>query len=209
MHNPNPLPWPSSTTDHLVSLVQQLPPNTSNQYLRYILFCYSSLSSCTDHESDSSSDSMSSMSIYSASIGSIEIWCCLPLPFHTFYLFTGLLDPISDCPVECSRTTFISKGSGPALAIAKPCAASPWCFFSYSTFCTSHIFFQAASSACLCAISAFFCTFSACIDFCISMNTSLVASTPLPLENNCFWAVFFFFNPPAGRAPSANFNSQV
>ena len=98
MHNPNPLPWPSSTTDHLVSLVQQLPPNTSNQYLRYILFCYSSLSSCTDHESDSSSDSMSSMSIYSASIGSIEIWCCLPLPFHTFYLFTGLLDPISDCP---------------------------------------------------------------------------------------------------------------
>ena len=55
-------PWPFSTTHHSVSPVQQSPPSTSNTHLRYVLFCYSSLLSCADHESDSSSDSVSSIS---------------------------------------------------------------------------------------------------------------------------------------------------
>ena len=55
-------PWPFSTTHHSVSPVQQLPPSTSNTHLRYVLFCYSSLLSCANHESDSSSDSVSSIS---------------------------------------------------------------------------------------------------------------------------------------------------
>ena len=55
-------PWPFSTTHHSASPIQQSPPSTSNTHLRYVLFCYSSLSSCANHESDSSSDSVSSIS---------------------------------------------------------------------------------------------------------------------------------------------------
>jgi hypothetical protein len=106
--------WPFSSMYHSVSDAWQAQQNTSIQDIWYINFNYSSLSSCTDHGSDSVSDSTASGSRSPSQNDSTEMLNCFPFPFHEFGMVSALIDGPSDCTVEMPKMTFFRRGGGPA-----------------------------------------------------------------------------------------------
>jgi len=163
--------------------------------VQYILFNYSSLSSCADQGLDSVSDSTSSGSRLSSQSKSFEVYFFFPFPFCEFCIFSALIDGPSDCAVEVPKTTFFRRGGGLLKSLENLQQQQAFLYsFWYCAFCFSHIFFQAAVSACLIARLAFFCAASLSIKACSFMNMLLVACCPLPPGNSHPLGVILFYS---------------